>query len=80
MRLDGIRQALDPDEAINIQFTSGTTGAPKGATLTHANIVNNARFTVAAMGFTETDKLCIPVPLESPRVCLTWSNRLIPPS
>jgi len=63
MRLDGIRQALDPDEAINIQFTSGTTGAPKGATLTHANIVNNARFTVAAMGFTETDKLCIPVPL-----------------
>lgn len=63
LRLGGIWQALDPDEAINIQFTSGTTGAPKGATLTHANIVNNARFTVATMGFTETDKLCIPVPL-----------------
>lgn len=63
MRLDAISRALDPDDPINIQFTSGTTGAPKGATLTHYNIVNNAAFTVRAMGFGEADRLCIPVPL-----------------
>lgn len=61
--LDAISDALDPDDAINIQFTSGTTGAPKGATLTHTNIVNNGRFVVGAQRFTEADRLCIPVPL-----------------
>ena len=55
--------ALDCHEAINIQFTSGTTGNPKGATLTHHNVVNNARFIAAAMRFSERDSLCIPVPL-----------------
>ena len=50
-------------DAINIQFTSGTTGHPKGATLTHHNIVNNARFIAQAMRLTEVDSLCIPVPL-----------------
>ena len=50
-------------EAINIQFTSGTTGAPKGATLTHHNIVNNARAVAQCMRFTEQDCLAIPVPL-----------------
>jgi fatty-acyl-CoA synthase len=63
LRLDSILHNLDPDDPINIQFTSGTTGAPKGATLTHYNIVNNAYFTVRTMGFTEADRLCIPVPL-----------------
>ncbi|HSV81124.1 MAG TPA: AMP-binding protein [Ramlibacter sp.] len=55
--------ALDCHDAINIQFTSGTTGNPKGATLTHYNVVNNARFVAQAMRFTERDSLCIPVPL-----------------
>jgi fatty-acyl-CoA synthase len=51
------------DEPINIQFTSGTTGNPKGATLTHRNVVNNGRFIAMAMDFSERDSLCIPVPL-----------------
>jgi fatty-acyl-CoA synthase len=54
---------LDSHEAINIQFTSGTTGNPKGATLSHRNIVNNARFIAQAMNLGERDSLCIPVPL-----------------
>jgi len=61
--LDRISEGLDPDAPINIQFTSGTTGAPKGATLSHVNILNNGRYVVAAQRFTEADRLCIPVPL-----------------
>ncbi len=62
-RLDSISAALNPNDAINIQFTSGTTGAPKGATLTHRNILNNAYFTASTMNFSHLDRLCIPVPL-----------------
>jgi fatty-acyl-CoA synthase len=62
-RLSAISQALSPDDAINIQFTSGTTGHPKGATLSHHNIVNNAISVARAMRLTQHDKLCIPVPL-----------------
>ena len=54
---------LQPEDPINIQFTSGTTGFPKGATLTHHNILNNAYFTGLRMDFDATSKLCIPVPL-----------------
>jgi fatty-acyl-CoA synthase len=54
---------LQFDEPINIQFTSGTTGAPKGATLTHHNILNNGFFIGEAMKLTPQDRLCIPVPL-----------------
>ena len=61
--LDALGAGLSCHDAINIQFTSGTTGNPKGATLTHHNVVNNARFIAQAMNFTENDSLCIPVPL-----------------
>jgi fatty-acyl-CoA synthase len=58
-----IGEGLSCFDAINIQFTSGTTGNPKGATLTHHNIVNNARDVARTMGYGLGDKLCIPVPL-----------------
>ncbi|PNK61091.1 AMP-binding protein [Psychrobacter sp. FDAARGOS_221] len=58
------RQAkLKNTDAINVQFTSGTTGTPKGATLTHRNILNNGYFIGEAMDLSEEDRLCIPVPL-----------------
>ncbi len=61
--LGAIKKSLTCDDAINVQFTSGTTGFPKGATLSHKNILNNGRFTAAKQSFTEHDRLCIPVPL-----------------
>jgi fatty-acyl-CoA synthase len=62
-RLEGISDALNPHDAINIQFTSGTTGRPKGATLSHHSIINNAISSARAMRLTQQDALCIPVPL-----------------
>lgn len=62
-RLDDITATLSPNDPINIQFTSGTTGAPKGATLSHLNIVNNARFVTDRIRLTDADSLIIPVPL-----------------
>jgi fatty-acyl-CoA synthase len=54
---------LQCDDPINIQYTSGTTGSPKGATLTHHNILNNGYFIALALGYSERDRVCIPVPL-----------------
>ena len=60
--LDARRAGLRPDDPINIQYTSGTTGFPKGATLTHRNILNNGYFVTRLQGFGPEDRLCIPVP------------------
>lgn len=62
-RLKAVAAGLQPDDSINIQFTSGTTGAPKGITLTHFNILNNGYFMAGRMGLKGGDRLCIPVPL-----------------
>lgn len=85
--LANLKNILMPDDAINIQFTSGTTGSPKGATLTHCNIINNAYLSAKAMLFDETDKLCIPVPLYhcfgmvlGTLVCVTTGSTAVFPS
>ena len=60
LEFDGLD--LSPEDPINIQYTSGTTGYPKGATLSHRNILNNGYFTTELIDFTAEDRLCIPVP------------------
>ena len=86
-RLAALAETLQFDEPINIQFTSGTTGFPKGATLTHHNILNNGFFIARAMKFTEHDRLCIPVPLYhcfgmvlGNLACLTHGAAMVYPS
>ena len=60
--LSRIEERLDPDDPINIQYTSGTTGFPKAVVLSHHNILNNAWFAARALRFSEKDRLCVPVP------------------
>lgn len=57
-----VQSQRKPSDPINIQYTSGTTGFPKGATLTHTNILNNGYFVGELLGYTERDRVCIPVP------------------
>ena len=61
-QITAIGAALECDEPINIQYTSGTTGFPKGATLTHRNLLNNGYFVGEGVGYSEHDRVCIPVP------------------
>jgi fatty-acyl-CoA synthase len=78
---------LEPDQPINVQFTSGTTGLPKGATLTHFNIVNNGYFVGEGMRLGADDRLCIPVPLYhcfgmvlGVMACVTHGSAMVFPS
>jgi len=82
------RQAsCDPDDTINIQYTSGTTGNPKGAMLTHYNLVANGYYSGEGMKFTEEDRLCIPVPFYhcfgcvlSNLACVSHGSTMVIPS
>jgi len=62
-RLESVAATIQMDDAVNIQFTSGTTGLPKGATLSHHNLINNAFFVGEATGIEPGSRVCIPVPL-----------------
>ena len=79
--------SCDPDDTINIQYTSGTTGNPKGAMLTHYNLVANGYYTGEGMKFTEEDRLCIPVPFYhcfgcvlGNLACVTHGSTMVIPS
>jgi fatty-acyl-CoA synthase len=87
LRVREIGARLQFDEPVNIQFTSGTTGAPKGATLSHHNILNNGFFVGEAIGLGPDDKICVPVPLYhcfgmvmANLACLTHAATLVYPS
>ncbi len=87
VKLAELAPRLQFDDAINIQFTSGTTGHPKGATLSHHNILNNGYFVAEGLKLTDKDRLCIPVPLYhcfgmvmGNLGCLTHGSTMVYPS
>ena len=82
---DEIVKSLDPHDVVNMQYTSGTTGFPKGVMLTHYNIVNNGKCIGDNMNFTHQDKLCITVPffhcfglVLAIMACLTHGTAMVP--
>ena len=86
-RINELAGILQFDDAINIQFTSGTTGSPKGATLTHHTILNNGFLTGETLRFSDEDRLCIPVPLyhcfgmvAANLCCLTHGSAMVYPA
>jgi fatty-acyl-CoA synthase len=86
-RLVQLSKSIQPVDSINIQFTSGTPGSPKGATLTHRNVVNNGFFVGERMKLTHEDRLCIPVPLYhcfgmvmGNLACLTHGSTIVYPN
>ena len=83
--LDERQRSLDPHDVINMQYTSGTTGFPKGVMLTHYNILNNGFFIGECMRFTDKDRLCIPVPffhcfgcVLGVLACVTHASTMVP--
>lgn len=83
--LAAVEAGLSPHDVINMQYTSGTTGFPKGVMLTHYNVINNGFFIGECMRFTEKDRLCIPVPffhcfgcVLAVMACVTHASAMVP--